>query len=245
MNFCNMLEIKKLCKKFGDKTAVNNISFSIKEGEIVSLIGPNGSGKTTIIKMITGLLQPTNGEILVGGMDVVKMPEKTKKQIGYIPDEPSIWSFMTGEEFIYFTGAMYDIPLEKRQKDLPGLLNKFDLSGIEKEYFEDYSRGNKQKFSILAGLSHEPKLLLIDEPIVGLDPVSAKKAESEFVNFVKNGGSIMLVTHTLTVAQKISDRIGILDKGEIIAIDTFQGLCKLANLPDSASLDDVYQKLVK
>ncbi len=240
-----MLKIKNVYKKFNDKMAVKDISFSIKSGEILSLIGPNGSGKTTIIKMIAGLLQPTSGSLLVDGFNVVDEPEKAKMQIGYIPDEPSIWPFMTGEEFIYFTGALYNVPMEERQRYLPELLDKFKLSGIENEYFEDYSRGNKQKFSILSALAHRPKLLLIDEPIVGLDPLSAIKAKNEFIDFAKNGGSVLLVTHTLSVAQEISDRIGVLDKGVLVALDTFFGLCKLAGLAESSSLDDVYQKLVK
>lgn len=239
-----MLELKKVSKNFGSKKAVDNISFSIREGEILSLIGPNGSGKTTIIKMITGLLEPSDGEVLVNGLDVTKESEKSKEQIGYIPDDPTIWPFMTGEEFIYFTGAIYNIPLDEREKSLPGLLEKFNLAGVEKEYFEDYSRGNKQKFSILAALSHRPKLLLVDEPIVGLDPLSAVIAKKEFVQFAKEGGAVMLVTHTLPVAEEISDRIGVLDKGSLIALDTLSNLRKQAGLGEKSSLEEIYQKLI-
>lgn len=240
-----MLRIKNLVKKFNKKIAVNDISFSISEGEVLSLIGPNGSGKTTIVKTICGLLASDSGNIEVGKFDIAKNPQEAKSKIGYIPDEPSIWPFMTGEEFIYFTGALYNIPLEERERGLHGLLGKFDLAGIEKEYFEDYSRGNKQKFSILAALAHKPKLLLIDEPIVGLDPISAVKAKDEFVAFKKNKGAVLLVTHTLSVAEEISDRIGILDKGSLIALDTFHALKQQAGLHETASLEDVYRKMVK
>jgi ABC-2 type transport system ATP-binding protein len=239
-----MLSIKNLVKSFNNKEVVKDISFEIKAGEILSLIGPNGSGKTTIIKMITGLLQPSSGEIIIGGEDIVKSPEKAKLQIGYIPDEPSIWPYMTGEEFIHFTSALYSIPVKERNEKLPELLAKFNLEGIEKEYFEDYSRGNKQKFSVLAAFAHQPKLLLIDEPIVGLDPSSAVTAKEEFAKFAQDGGGVMLVTHTLSVAEEISDRIGVLSHGKLVALDTLENLRKLANLSESASLEEIYQKLV-
>lgn len=240
-----MLQIKNLQKNFNGKKAVNNISLDIQKGEIVSLIGPNGSGKTTIMKTICGLLRADSGSVSVGGSDVSSEAEKTKSLIGYIPDDPSVWPFMTGEEFIFFSQALYEIPVSERRDKLPELLAKFSLSGIEKEYFEDYSRGNKQKFSILAALSHKPSLLLIDEPIVGLDPVSALRAKKEFVFFKESGGSILLATHTLPVAEEISDRIAVLDKGNLLALDTFSNLQKKAGLPESASLEEVYQKIVK
>ncbi|MCF7819937.1 MAG: ABC transporter ATP-binding protein [Candidatus Pacebacteria bacterium] len=240
-----MLEIKNIVKKFNNKVAVNNISFTVGKGEIVSLIGPNGSGKTTIIKMISGLLSPSQGEILVSGNNVVDKPKETKKDIGYIPDEPAIWPYMTGEEFLRFTGALFNMNEKDRDRSISQLLDMFDLSGVEKEYFENYSRGNKQKFSILAALLHRPELLLIDEPIVGLDPLSAIEAQKEFKKFANEGGSVLLVTHTLSVAQKISNRIGLLDKGKLVAIDTFSNLCTLTKLPATASLEEVYEKLVK
>lgn len=240
-----MLNIKNLTKKFSNNTAVEKVSLSINSGEIFSLIGPNGSGKTTIIKLVSGLLKPTEGTIEVDGNDVVKNPIATKSVIGYIPDDPSIWSGMTGEEFLNFSGALYGLDERTRIDKIASWLKVFNLSGIEKDYFESYSRGNKQKFTIIAALMHEPKLLLIDEPIVGLDPASAEIAKKKFVEFAKTGGAVFLVTHTLSVAESIADRIAILKNGKIVGSGTLSELRKKENLPDNTSLDKIYQFFTK
>jgi ABC-2 type transport system ATP-binding protein len=238
-----MLKVHNLTKHFGNNKAVNDVSFTINKGEIFSLIGPNSSGKTTIVKSIIGLLQPTSGSITVGEYDVAKNPEKAKKEIGYIPDEPSIWPYMTGEEFLYFTQALFNVDEKKRLSSIPQLLETFKLQGLEKQYFEEYSRGNKQKFSITAAMSHHPKLLLIDEPIVGLDPTGAEIAKKLFVEYARAGGSILLVTHTLTVAQEISDRIGFLKNGELVIVGTLEELRNKAGLNHEATLEDIYKIL--
>ncbi len=239
----NILKVNKLTKYFGNNKAVDNVSFEVKRGEIFSLIGPNSSGKTTIIKTIAGLLQPTEGNIQVGDFDVAKNPEEAKARIGYIPDEPSVWPYMTGEEFLYFTEALFGIDEKIRLSSLPKLLEPFNLAGLEKQYFEEYSRGNKQKFSIIAAMSHQPKLLLIDEPIVGLDPTSAQIAKKMFVEFSKQGGAVLLVTHTLQVAEEISHRIGFLKKGALTAVGTLAELRQKMGLGQDLSLGEVYKKL--
>lgn len=238
-----MLKVNNLTKYFGNSKAIDGVSFDIKEGEIFSLIGPNSSGKTTIIKSIAGLLKPTSGSIVVGEYDSVKNPEKAKKEIGYIPDEPSVWPYMTGEEFLHFTQSLFDVKENKSSHSLKKLLDIFSLSGLEKKYFEEHSRGNKQKFSIITALSHHPKLLLIDEPIVGLDPTGAEIAKKLFVDYANNGGAILLVTHTLPVAQEISHRIGILKNGKLTAIGTVSELRQKAELGEGATLEEVYKKL--
>ena len=238
-----MLKVHNLVKHFGDNKAVKSVSFDIHEGEIFTLIGPNSSGKTTIVKNILGLLQPTSGEITVSNFDVTKMPVKTKSLTGYIPDEPSIWPMRTGEEFLNFTQALYGVKESTRKATNKKLLSLFNLEGLEKQSFDEYSRGNKQKFSIIAALSHNPKLLIIDEPIVGLDPTGAEIAKKLFVDFAKNGGSILLVTHTLPVAEEISSRIGILRDGTLIETGTMDELRNKAGLGHHANLDEIYKKL--
>lgn len=238
-----MLTVTSLTKNFGDTKAVDNVSFTINKGEVFSLIGPNSSGKTTIVKSIVGLLQPTSGAITVDGKDVVLEPERAKQHIGYIPDEPSIWSHMTGEEFLYFTQALYGVNEKTRAHSMGTLLPTFHLEGLEKKYFEEYSRGNKQKFSILSALSHKPKLLVIDEPIVGLDPTGAEIAKKKFVEHAKDGGAVLLVTHTLQVAEEISDRIGFLKNGSLVAVGTLAELRSQAGLSETSSLDEIYKKL--
>ena len=235
-----MLILDHLVKRFGDKTAVDDVSFSLESGEIFSLIGSNGSGKTTIIKMIVGLLHPDHGTITVNGSDTVREPLKTKSLIGYIPDEPATWPGMTGEEFLHFVGALYGVDEAERKQKISELLPLFHIDGSETDDFDGYSRGNKQKFSILAALLHEPKLLLIDEPIVGLDPESAIVAKHIFTEFAKQGGSVLLVTHTLPVAETISHRIGVLKKGRIISVGSLADIREHIHQTPSASLETMY-----
>ena len=175
-----MLTLSHVTKHFGEKTAVDDVSFSVAPGEVFSLIGSNGSGKTTLLKMVVGLLRPDQGIISVNQDDTVEEPLKTKSLIGYIPDEPAAWPGMTGEEFLHFVGALYGVDENRRKQKIRELLPLFRIDGSEMDDFDGYSRGNKQKFSILAALLHEPKLLLIDEPIVGLDPESALVAKDIF-----------------------------------------------------------------
>jgi ABC-2 type transport system ATP-binding protein len=238
-----MLKISGFTKKYGEKTAVKNLSLEVKDGELVCLIGPNGSGKTTLIKTIVGLIQPSSGEISVNGFNVVNEPMKSKAVVGYIPDEPTVWAGITGEEFLHFVGAMFGMNKEQRQEKIPHLLDIFGLKGMESEYFEDYSRGGKQKFAILSALLHDPKFLLIDEPLVGLDPDSAEIAKNLFSDLAKKQKrGVLLVTHTLAVAQEIGDRIGLLSQGELKAVGTMGELRKKANLSETASLLDIYHK---
>jgi ABC-2 type transport system ATP-binding protein len=239
-----MLTIEHFKKYFGENKAVNDVSFTINPGEIFCLIGPNSAGKSTLVKSIVGLLEPTSGTITIDGHDNVQNPEEAKRVIGYIPDEPAIWSHMTGEEFLYFTQALYGEEEKARRARVKELLSIFALEGIEKNNFEDYSRGNKQKFSILAALSHKPKVLLIDEPIVGLDPIGAEIAKKLFVDFARGGGAVLLVTHTLPVAEEISTKIGFLKQGTLSASGTLTELRTQAGLPENASLEAVYKKLV-
>jgi ABC-2 type transport system ATP-binding protein len=238
----HMLSVQGITKRFGRKTAVNNVSFAVKPGEIFALIGPNGSGKTTIVKLIAGLLRPTGGDVEVSGASVMREPVATKAAIGYIPDEPAVWAAMTGGEFLHFVGALYGVPERERISRVKKLLSAFRLGGLEQEYFEDYSRGNKQKFAILAALLHRPKLLLIDEPIVGLDPTSAELAKQEFSAFAKRGGAVLIVTHTLPVAEEIASRIGILKDGVLVAQGTMAELRRKARLAPKATLEAVYRK---
>jgi ABC-2 type transport system ATP-binding protein len=236
-----ILKVEGLIKQFGDKVALKGVSLTIDAGNVYALIGPNGSGKTTLVKTVAGLLHPSRGKVFVDGADAVGDPVRAKSAIGYIPDEPSAWAGMTGEEFLHFIGALFGVPEAVRRERISKLLGKFHLVGIEKGYFEDYSRGNKQKFTIIAALLHEPKLLLVDEPIVGLDPESAEIAKQEFRAFADRGGAVLIVTHTLTVAQEIADVIGVLKNGTLVASGSFAELTHLAKLGAKANLVDVYR----
>lgn len=236
-----MIEIKGVSKKFQDKTVIHNLNLSIKKGEFYALIGPNGAGKSTLIKLLSGLLQPTKGEILLDGINIVDNPKEAKALIGYIPDEPTIWDGMTGFEFLNFVGSLYNIPAQERKKDIQKMLKIYSLEGTEHQLYQDYSRGFRQKYSILAALLHNPKILLIDEPIVGLDPISIDITKNTLDIFVKDGGTVLMVTHTLFVAQELATRIGIFEKGKLKIEGTYKELLDKAHLPTKTSLDDIYK----
>lgn len=241
----NILEVNNLTKKYGRTVAVGNVSLTVAAGEIFALIGPNGSGKTTLVKTIAGLLQPTQGKISVAGYEVGSKAVQAKQNTGYIPDEPAIWDGMSGSEFLYMVGALWGISPNEAHKRIEDLLKNFDLAADLNGPFEEYSRGSKQKISILAALLHQPKLLLVDEPIVGLDPAGAAAAKRLFGEFSKAGGAILLVTHTLQVAEEIAQRIGLLRQGELVAIGSLAELRAKAGLPAQASLEEIYLALTK
>jgi ABC-2 type transport system ATP-binding protein len=240
-----ILEISNLRKVFGTRVAVEDVSLTIAPGTVYSLIGPNGSGKTTIIRSIAGLLRPSAGSIKVAGIDLATDPVGAKAQLGYIPDDPSVWTGMTGEEFLDFVGALFGVSTKKRAQRIPELLELFSLQGIETERFDGYSRGNRQKFAILAALLHRPKLLLVDEPLVGLDPTSAHIALSTFRSYADEGNAVLLVTHTLSAAEELTDQIGFIKHGRLTASGTLPELRSAAGLAGDASIDAVYDALAQ
>lgn len=237
-----VIELHKVHKKFGSVHAVSDVASSINKGEIYALIGPNGAGKTTIIKMITGLLAPTSGSIRIFGNDIVKDPVGAKKHIGYIPDDPFVYNYLTGREFLELTGDLYNMERKDTEERIKKLLPIYNLEGIIDGFFSDFSRGNKQKTVIIARLLHSPDVLIIDEPIVGLDVQSQKITKKLFTDFVKNGGSIFLCTHTLSVAQEIADRIGILKEGKLLREGTLSEL-RLFSKKSDATLEDLYLRI--
>ncbi len=240
-----MISLKNVTKKFGDLKAVDGLSLEVKPGEIYGFIGPNGSGKTTTIKMMAGIYAPTVGDITIAGYDMRKKPVLAKQMIGYIPDVPFVYEKMTGREFLHFIGEMYGMELSKRTAKINKLLKTYPIGDIFDGYFENYSRGNKQKLTILAALLHEPKVLLIDEPVVGLDPQSIVITMDLLKNFAKKKkGSVFLCTHTLDIAEKICDRIGILKDGRLLEEGTLAALRKKAKMK-AGSLEALYLKLTK
>lgn len=241
----NVLEINNLKKQFGKFEAVRDVSLNLKEGELFALIGPNGSGKTTIIKTIVGLLKATSGSIEVNGVNVDSNPVQTKSLTGYVPDEPQVWNRLTGEEFLNLVGVLYGTDENSRTEKIKKLLDIYGLKGIEKGYFQNYSRGNKQKFTFLAALLHNPKLLLIDEPIVGLDPKSISITKEEMKKYIKKGGTIFMATHVLSIAEEVATKIGVLDKGKLVKTGTIDELRNEAGLKSNANLEDIYLKLTE
>jgi ABC-2 type transport system ATP-binding protein len=239
-----MLRVHEVTKQFGSLTAVDEVTFTVGEGELFALLGPNGSGKTTLAKLIAGLLRPSSGDVFIGDASMRSAPQVAKFRLGYIPDDPVAWGSMTGFEFLMFTGALYQIGVEKRKRKIAELLPHFNLESIQHVPFAQYSRGNRQKFTILAALLHAPDVLLIDEPIVGLDPDSVGVFENLLREYKAKGGVIVLTTHTLDVAERLADRIGILQAGKLVAAESLAALRSQAGCGEQASIHEVYHALV-
>ncbi|MCX7905374.1 MAG: ABC transporter ATP-binding protein [Elusimicrobiales bacterium] len=234
-----MLEIVNVTKKFEDKIAVNNISFKIEESEIFALLGPNGAGKTTTVKMIAGLLLPTSGNIYLSGIDVVKKPLEAKRMISYIPDEPFIYPNLTGREFLSFISEIYGI--DNYDDQISELSEYFGLSQDIDKLLVTYSHGMKQKILIASAIIRKPKLMIFDEPTVGLDPISVKKFKVYLQRLKENGTSILICTHILEMAEKICDRVCVLNNGKIV----YNNLVKNIYLDLNKNLEDLFFNLVE
>jgi ABC-2 type transport system ATP-binding protein len=236
------LELDSVTKKFNGTVAVDGLSLKIAPGEIYGLIGPNGSGKTTTIKMIAGLYKPANGVIKVGGHDIAHAPTNAKKLIGYIPDDPVAYDRLSGREFMEFVGQLFAMDRAMRDKRIDELLARYGLGALADGRFGRYSRGTKQKISILAALLHEPSLLLIDEPMVGLDPASARVTKLLIKEFAGRGGAVLISTHTLSIAEELCARVGVLKGGRLIEEGTVAELGAKAGL-EHGTLEDYYLAL--
>ncbi len=235
-----MLELIGLSKKYQDFTAVDAIDISVKAGEIFSFLGVNGAGKTTTIKMIVGLLKASSGKILIDNVDVTKEPLKAKRITGYIPDRPQIYEGLSAYEFLDFIASLYS--LDNPKTDIFELLEKYQLTDVRDELIETFSHGMKQRLAMCSALLPKPRLLVVDEPMVGLDPHGAKLLKDSFKEYAKEGMSIFLSTHSLGVAQELSDRISLINEGKIIAIGNLEELRSRVDEKDS-SLEEVFLKL--
>lgn len=234
-----LLRLERLSKRFGARLAVQDLSLEVAPREIYGLIGPNGAGKTTAVKMITGLYLPTSGRVLIDGIDLRARPEEAKRLLGYIPDEPFVYQRMTGREFLHLVGELYGVGPAERTRLIDELGNLYALRDLVDTYVDDYSRGNRQKLAIVASLLHTPRLLVVDEPIVGLDPESAIKTRDLLKAFVAAGGGALICTHTLAFAEQVCHRVGLLKEGRLIGEGDLPALRRRAGLTD-ASLEAVY-----
>jgi ABC-2 type transport system ATP-binding protein len=238
-----MIKTEKLTKKFGGFEAVKGVDLEVQPGEIFGFLGPNGAGKTTTIRMLIGLLKPTSGKVFIGGYDLEKNPISAKSLVGFIPDRPYIYEKLTAREFLNFVGGIYGMSEAEIDKRAPALLEFFDLKTWADELAESFSHGMKQRLVYAAALLHEPKVVIVDEPMVGMDPKGAKLLKDAFRNFAhKEGKTIFMSTHTLEVAEEVCDRIAIIMHGLIIAQGTMAELRNQARSKD-ANLEDIFLKL--
>ncbi|MBK9924500.1 MAG: ABC transporter ATP-binding protein [Anaerolineales bacterium] len=234
-----LIETRNLIKRYGDKIAVNDVSFDVYQGEVFGFLGPNGAGKTTTIKVIVGLLQPTSGSVKVAGYDIQKQSMLAKASSGYVPDTPNLYAKLSGRELLRFVGDLYSVDRGQVAHRIDELLRMFDLTNAADDTVDSYSHGMQQKASLAAALMHDPKVLILDEPTVGLDPKSARLIKDILRQLADRGAAVMLSTHILEIAERMCDRIGIINKGQLIAVGTMDELRTL-DKTGQASLEDIF-----
>lgn len=232
-----MLKITNLTKRYGEKVAVDNLSLEIRPGEIYGFIGHNGAGKTTTIKACCGILQFNEGEIFVDGRSVKAEPLECKKRIAYIPDNPDLYEFMTGMKYLYFIADMFAVSKDERDELIDRYAGRFELTQNLGQHISSYSHGMKQKLAIISALIHRPRLMILDEPFVGLDPKASHALKSLMRELCDDGGAIFFSTHVLEVAEKLCDKIAIIKEGRIVVNGATQEV-----LGDS-SLEDIFLEL--
>jgi ABC-2 type transport system ATP-binding protein len=238
-----MISIQGVTKTYGKKVAVDNLSLEIAGGEFFAVLGPNGAGKTTTIKMLAGLLRPNSGKLLVGGVDVQKDPIGAKKVSAYVPDQPFLYDKLSGIEFMNFIADLYGVDGDGRDKEIDRLVELFGMKDFVRELTEAYSHGMKQRLVLAATLLHKPKVIMVDEPLVGLDPHTARLVKQVFREQARGGTSIFMSTHVLSVAEDFADRIGIMLQGKIVALGKMDDLRRQAQL--EGRLEDVFFKITE
>ena len=219
-----MIELKDVTKTFGNVTAVDHLSLEVPAGELFAFLGPNGAGKTTTIKLIAGLLRPDTGRIHLGGYDVQEEYIEAKALLSYIPDQPYLYDKLTGREFLHFVGSMYDMERAETERRIEELADLFEFRSFLDTLGETYSHGMKQRVVVGAALLHDPAVMMIDEPMVGLDPKSANILKAVLRERVEQGMAIFMSTHTLSVAEEVADRVGIIQNGQIIIIGDLEDI---------------------
>lgn len=234
-----MLSIRNLTKRYGDKVAVDNLSLSLESGKICAFIGKNGAGKTTTLKCCVGMLSFEQGEITINGISVKNDPIAVKRNIAYIPDNPDIYEFMTGIGYLNFIADIFGLSKEVREERIRRISDTFDLTADLAQNVSAYSHGMKQKLVIISALIHEPKLLLMDEPFVGLDPTAAFHLKEEMHALCAKGGAILYSTHVLEVAQKLCDSVVIIKDGKLVRTGSME------EVTGDSSLEDVFLELEK
>ena len=237
-----MIQVQDLVKKYGSFTAVDGVSLEVGAGQIHGFLGPNGAGKTTSIRVIAGLLKQTSGRVVINGHDLAREPEKAKASLGFIPDRPFIYEKLTAGEFLRFHGGLYGMDGDGIHERVAEMLDLFELRRWEGELVESFSHGMRQRLVMCSAFLHRPRAVLVDEPMVGLDPRGARLIKQVFRHMSEHGVAILMSTHTLEVAQEMCDHISIINKGRIIARGTVDELREVAGSPGE-QLTPVFLKL--
>jgi ABC-2 type transport system ATP-binding protein len=233
-----MIDIVDVTKRYGPKVAVEDLTLHVPAGELFAFLGPNGAGKTTTIKMLCGLLFPSSGTVQVGGFDIIAQGDQARALISYVPDQPFLYEKLSGREFLQFTADLYGMPRERARDKIAEVVELFHLDDFVDDLTERYSHGMRQRTVFAAALVHEPKLLIADEPTVGLDPKSIRELKTLLRDLASRGTTVFLSTHTLDIAQELADRIGIIDHGRLIGCGTMTDLRKQASR--DGNLEDLF-----
>ena len=235
-----ILEARHLTRTFGDFTAVDDATFSLNAGEIDGFLGPNGAGKTTTIKMLTGLLGPTSGEARIAGYDINVDPLAAKTRLGYVPDTPNLYGKLKAGEYLRFVGQLYKVPAARVEERMRPMLDMFDLTDVAGNYLDTFSHGMQQKVAIIGAFLHDPQIVFMDEPTVGLDPRSARLIKDLMIRNRDQGRTIFFSTHILEIAQTMCDRVIIINKGRIVADAAVK---ELRGMRGDQSLEDIFLEL--
>ena len=237
-----MIETKNLSMCYGDLQALDQLSLEIEKGEFFAFLGPNAAGKTTTIKLLTGLLRPTGGSARICGFDIQEKPLEAKRRIGYVPDVAEFYDKLTALEFMGFISDLFEVPHEEAKKRTPELFDRFSLNSYAKQRVENLSHGTRQRLAIASALLHEPEVIIIDEPMVGLDPRNTRVVKEELRARADAGTTIFLSTHLLNVAEELADRIGIIDRGKLITEGT---VAEIRERSSGGDLESVFLSLTE
>ena len=234
-----MIEIKNVTKKYGDKIALNDVSFDVNDGCIFAFIGHNGAGKTTLIKAITGIHEIDSGDILINGKSIKDNPVECKREMAFVPDNPELYENMKAIDFINFICDMYEVDTETREKNIKKYAKMFEIEKNLNDPINSFSHGMKQKVALISALAHEPKILIMDEPFVGLDPKAVFDMKEIMNEMIKEGKTIFFSTHILDVAEKLCQRVAIIKKGELVKVGNMK------QIKGDKSLENVFLELEK
>ncbi len=239
-----MISFKNVTKIYnGNHLAVDHLTLDLKEGEIFGFLGPNGAGKTTTIKMLIGITPPTEGELIVNNINVLEDPIRAKRQFGYVPDNPDIYIRLKGIEYLNFMGDIYDVPSDVRQSRIEDMARDFDMTDALGDKIQSYSHGMRQKIVLMGALVHDPNAWILDEPMTGLDPKSSFILKEKMRNHADKGNVVFFSTHVLDVAEKICDRVGIINKGRLLYVGKVQNLRD--ELGQNGSLEEMFLELTE
>ena len=238
-----MIELRELTKSYGATVAVDHLTLSVPSGAIFGFLGPNGAGKTTTIRLMMGLLEPSGGSVRLGGYDLHADPLRAKALCGFVPDRPHVYEKLTGAEFLDFTADLYHVDDAAKAARRDRLLELFDLGEWRDELAESYSHGMKQRLVMAAALVHEPRILIVDEPTVGMDPRGARLLKRLFRDLARNGATVFMSTHSLEVAEELCDQVGIIQRGRLVALGTIDELHTQAGRRAGATLESVFLRL--